>query len=149
MSAMLTNQSQFDVSVATDGTTGARTWRVPMNPVGVITPMGPAPGELVVETTPAGGVSGLRAVLRPRPDHVGEVAPVLARVADFQLDPSRLQGLPADVRPVLTFSLRREALVGLAGVRVAAAADLLHILQADILGDVRAFTLTDLTLGHP
>lgn len=148
MSLRLTTQTHFEVNVTTDGTTGVRTWVIPMNPVAVITPMGPAPGELVVETSPQGTIQGLRAVLRPQAAHVGEVAPVLARVADFALDPRALQGLAATVKPVLTFSLRPEGLRTLAGSRITAAADLAAIIGAPTLGDVRAFALSDVTIGH-
>lgn len=147
MTIRLTTQTHFEVEVATEATSGTRTWTISMNPVAVITPMGPAPGELVVETSPEGTIQAVRAVLRPRPDHVGEVAPVLARVADFTLDPRALQGLAAPVKPVLTFSLRPAGLLTLAGVRVAAAADLAAVIGAPVLGDVRAFALSDLTLS--
>jgi hypothetical protein len=144
---MLTGHTHIAINSRVDITTGNTDYTVPLNPVPVITAMGPAPGELRVATDPAGAVKSVQAVLQPDVASVGVMAPVLARVASFELSPDLLQNLPVTAMVSLTFEVTPEGLSSLAGLRVRSAAELLPLLDAPVLGDVLAFRLVDLRVG--
>lgn len=144
---MLTGHSRISISSRVDITTGRTDYIVPLNPVPVITAMGPAPGELRVATDSAGVVQSVQAVLHPDAVSVGVMAPVLARVASFELSPDLLQNLPEKAHVSLTFEVNQAGLHSLGSLRVSSAAELLPLLDAPVLGDVLAFRLVDLRVG--
>lgn len=144
---MLTGHSQISVNSRVDLTTGHTDYIVPLNPVPVITAMGPAGGELRVAVDAAGVVQSVQAVLHPDAASVALMAPVLSRVASFELSPNLLQNLPDDALVSLTFEINSAGLHSLLPMRVRTAAELLPLLDAPVLGDVLAFRLIDLRVG--
>ena len=143
---MITAHTTVEVLTETDLTTGRRTYVVRLNPLPVITPVGPAPGELRIAAEVTGRVSKLEATLVPSAEAVAQTAEVLARIATFDLPAAELRGLPATSQPTLVFEVKPEALAGLGMVRVASAQDVAKVLDAPLLGDVRSFALVDLTV---
>lgn len=143
---MITAHTNVEVLTETDLTTGRRTYVVRLNPLPVITPVGPAPGELRIHAEVTGRVSKLEATLSPSAEAVAQTAEVLARVATFDLPAAELRGLPATAQPTLVFEVKPEALAGLAMVRVASAQDVAKVLDAPLLADVRSFALVDLAV---
>jgi hypothetical protein len=144
---MLTGHTRISINSRVDITTGNTDYSVPLNPVPVITAMGPAPGELRVATDPTGAVKSVQAILHPDVSSVGVMAPVLARVASFELSPDLLQNLPVTATVTLTFEVTQAGLSSLGGLRVRSANELLPLLDAPVLGDVLAFRLVDLKVG--
>jgi hypothetical protein len=143
---MLTSHTTVDVQTETDLTTGRKAYVVKLSPLPVITPVGPAPGELRVEAEVTGRVSAITATLHPTADAARQMAEVLSRIATFALDPAALRGIGDGARPMLVFQAKPEALAGLAMTRVASAQDLAKVLDAPLLADVRSFALTDLVV---
>lgn len=143
---MLTSHTNVEVRTETDLTTGRKAFVVTLNPVPVITPVGPAPGDLRIEAEVTGRISAIKAILHPSAEAVGQTAEVLSRVANFELAPGELRGLPATAKPVLTFAATSEALAGLGMLRAISAQDLAKLLDAPLLADVRSFALVDLAI---
>ena len=143
---MLSSQATVEVTTETDLTSGRKAFVVALNPVPVITPIGPAPGDLRVEVEVTGRVSGLKATLHPSAQAVVQMAEVLSRVADFELAPGDLRGLPAAAKPTLVFAAKAEALKGLGALRVVTPQDLAKLLDAPLLADVNSFALVDLSV---
>ena len=143
---MITSHTTVEVLTETDLTTGRKAYVVRLNPVPVITPVGPAPGELRISAEVTGRVSAIVATLTPTAEAVAQMAEVLARVATFAVSPADLRGLAPTSRPQLVFEAKPEALAGLGLIRVASAPDVAKVLDAPLLGDVRSFALTDLSV---
>jgi hypothetical protein len=97
------------ITTQTDLTSGGKTFILPANPVPVITPMGPAPGELQISTEASGRVTGVRAVLRPKGADVAQMADVLAGLANFNLPAAELRGLAGSQRRIGVAGGRRPA----------------------------------------
>lgn len=143
---MLTSHTNVEVRTETDLTTGRKAFVVALNPVPVITPVGPAPGELRIEAEVTGRISAIKAILRPTAQAVGETAELLSQAADFELPAGELRGLPASVQPTLTFAAKPEALQSLGMLRAITAQDLSKLLDAPMLADVKSFALVDLAI---
>ena len=143
---MITAHTHVEVLTETDLTTGRKAYVVRLSPLPVITPVGPAPGELRVAAEVTGRVSAITATLTPTAEAVAQVAEVLARIADFTLSPADLRGLAATAQPRLVFEVRAEALASLGMVRVASPQDVAKVLDAPLLADVRSFALVDLSV---
>lgn len=134
--------TQVTITTETDLSTGRMTFILPGNPVPVITPMGPAPGELRVETERDGRVTAVRAVLKPRGADVAQMADVLARIATFPLNAADLRGLVGG-KPVVTFALKADAVSGLS-VRVTQADQLEALLRQPALQEGHRYVVEDL-----
>ncbi len=145
---MITSQTTVEVLTETDLTTGRKTYVVPLNPLPVITPVGPAPGELRIAAEVTGRVSRIEAILMPSAEAVVQMAEVLTRVATFALSAADLRGLSAQARPRLVFEVKPEALATLGLLRVASAQDVVKVLDAPLLADVRSFALVDLAVDE-
>lgn len=141
---MITSHATVEVLTETDLTTGRKGYVVRLNPVPVITPVGPAPGELRIAAEVTGRVSAITATLSPTPAAVAQMAAALARLATFEIAAADLQGLDAASQPRLVFEVKPEALASLAATRVASAQDVAKVLDAPLLGDVSSFALVDL-----
>lgn len=134
-----------EITTRTDLTTGRKVYILPANPVPVITPMGPAPGELQVHTEPDGKVTAVQAVLRPRGADVAAIADLLVRLATFKLDARELRGL-ASGSPIVTFGLRPDALAQL-GVTVRGAKDVEALLRSPILQAGERYAVEDVVVA--
>lgn len=143
---MITSQSTVEVLTETDLTTGRKAFVVRLNPLPVITPVGPAPGELRIEAEITGRVSRVEATLAPSAEAVSQMAEVLARIATFELSAADVRGIAAPARPKLVFEVKPEALTALGLIRVASAQDVAKVLDAPLLADVRSFALVDLAV---
>lgn len=132
------------VTTETDLTSGRKTFILPANPVPVITPMGPAPGELRVSADASGRVTDVRAVLKPKGADVAAIADLLARLATFPINPDDLRGM-AGARPVVTFALQADAVDELrASVRVPQ--DVQALLDSPVLQAGERYELDDLAV---
>ena len=134
-----------EVSTRTDLISGRKTYSFSANPVPVITPMGPAPGELLVETEVSGRVTSVRAVLHPKGADVSAMADVLVRLATFKLEPAELQGLEG-AQPTVTFVLRPDGISALKA-RVMNAPDLQKLLDDPVLSQGERYAVEDLLVG--
>lgn len=143
---MITSHTTVEVLTETDLTTGRKAYVVKLNPVPVITPVGPAPGELRIAAEVTGRVSAITATLEPTGAAVAQMAEVLARVATFELSAADVRGISPTARPKLVFEAKPEALAGLGLIRVASAQDVAKVLDAPLLADVRSFALADLVV---
>jgi hypothetical protein len=133
--------TQVTVTTETDLITGGKTFVLPANPVPVITPMGPAPGELRVSADPSGRVTAVRAILRPRAADVASIADVLSRLATFDLPAGALRGIAG--QPVVTFALKGDAVAEIR-TAVRTAPDLQAFLGEKVLAEGDRYALDDL-----
>jgi hypothetical protein len=133
--------TQVTVTTETDLITGGKTFVLPANPVPVITPMGPAPGELRVSADPNGRVTAVRAVLRPQASDVATIADVLSRLATFDLPEGVLRGLRG--QPIVTFALKADAVAEIK-TPVRSAPDLQAFLDEKVLAEGDRYALDDL-----
>ncbi|MDB5099641.1 MAG: hypothetical protein JWM80_4062 [Cyanobacteria bacterium RYN_339] len=133
--------TQATVTTETDLATGSKTFVLPANPVPVITPMGPAPGELRVSADAGGRVTAVRAVLRPRASDVATIADVLSKLATFDLPERELRGLSG--QPIVTFALNKDAVAEIK-TPVRSAPDLQAFLGEAVLAQGERYALDDL-----
>jgi hypothetical protein len=133
------------ITTQTDLTNGGKTFILPANPVPVITPIGPAPGELQITTEASGRVTSVRAVLRPKGADVAEMADVLASLASFNLQASELRGL-AGSQPIVTFALRADAIADI-HVTVKSPNDVLALLEEAVLQSGERYAVADLEVS--
>ena len=134
-----------DIQTQTDLVTGKKTYAFQASPVPVITPMGPAPGELRVETDVSGRVTSVKAVLRPRPEDVADIADLLAGLATFDITPDDLRGMVGG-QPVITFALRQDALSAVRA-RVQGAADLQKLVDDPVLRQGERYAVDDVEVA--
>ncbi|MEB3284569.1 MAG: hypothetical protein VKN33_04720 [Candidatus Sericytochromatia bacterium] len=144
---MLTGHTHISINSQFDVTSGRTQFLVPLNPVPIITAMGPAPGELRISSDSQGAIKKVEALLRPDAASVREMAPVLTRVASFELSAALLENLPDAASISLTFEMTASGLNALSKLLVRSASDVLTFLDSPVLGDVLAFRLVDLKVG--
>lgn len=134
------------VTTETDLTSGRRTFTIPADPVPVLTPLGPSPGELRVVADPGGQVAAVLAVLRPSGQAVSQAADQLSRMASFPLPAAELEAVAPGDRPTVTFLLKPEIVQGLALPGEGAEAAL-TLLADPALQDGSNYVIDDLEVG--
>ncbi len=123
--------------------TGDRVYVLPLPRVPIATPVGFVPGELRIEVSKDGHLTGVKGVLMPPSSAVRDAALVLSNTATFHVDEWDLARIGDGDRVIATFAMSPAALADLSAVRVLGTADLDEMLGAPGLLVAGSFALAD------